>query len=105
MANTDVSFQELRFNVRNPEYTDVYVFIEITGGEYMGCVQGWHYKRFPADIPTSDIFQSIFSNEENALSWPFKKPEQSEEDKAAEYLADRERELLDAASKKLLGNL
>lgn len=60
-------FDELRFDVRDPEETHVYVFVR-GEGDCPFFIHGWHHKAFPAVMTTLEI-QSLLWNGEDPLLW------------------------------------
>lgn len=75
MSDCHVYYDELRFDVRDPEMTEVYVFIR-TEGDCPHMLMGWHYKAFPASQTTQDIFAAMWDGKENPMMWPLKAPPQ-----------------------------
>lgn len=70
MADTHISYDIIRMDVRNPEKTEVCVFITNLSRDGLFGVHGWHHKSFPPDITTTQIMQAWSSGEENPLLWP-----------------------------------
>lgn len=70
MANAEVYFDELRFDVRDPDALHVYVFIR-GEGDCPFMVHGWHHKAFPASTTAADVLKSFTFSEggENPLLW------------------------------------
>ena len=62
----------VRFDVRDPEITHVYVACH-GGGDYPIGVDGWHYKAFPARMSAIDILKDHVAD---FLLWPQKAPEE-----------------------------
>lgn len=75
MANTEIAYQEIRIDVRDPELTQVYVMIDNLSNDGMIGVQGWHHKTFPARMSVLDIIQAWSDGKEDPLMWPQKAPE------------------------------
>ena len=73
MANTIVEYHEIRFDVRNPELTHMYVFIKALNDSPIG-VEGWHHKVFPASMSILDIMQSWNDGNEEPLIWSLEAP-------------------------------
>lgn len=69
MANTGVAYQEIRIDVRDPNLTHVYIFVEIVSGEHMHGVEGWKHKVFPATMSMLAIMQAWAEGKENPLLW------------------------------------
>jgi hypothetical protein len=76
MANTVISCDEIRFDVRDPEITHCYVFINNLSNDGMLGVHGWHHKAFPSRMSVTDIMQAWQNGEEDPLMWPQQAPEQ-----------------------------
>lgn len=74
MANTLIAYQEVRMDVRDPEITHVYVYIENLSKDGMLGVEGWHYKAFPARMSMLDILQAWNAGTEDPLMWPLNAP-------------------------------
>lgn len=74
MANTLIAYQEIRIDVRDPELTQVYVFIENLSNDGMMGVQGWHHKTYPASMSSLAILQSWSDGKEDPLFWPLNAP-------------------------------
>lgn len=74
MANTGIAYQEVRINVRDPQLTHVYVFVEIVSGEYMHMVEGWRHKVFPAAMSMQDILKAWAEGKEDPLLWDMGAP-------------------------------
>lgn len=72
MADTLVAFQEIRIDVRDPELTQVYVFIENTSNDGCNWIEGWHHKTFPARMTSVEILGSW--EEDSPLLWAMKAP-------------------------------
>lgn len=73
MANTGIAFQEVRFNLREPELTHVYVLIEIVSGEHMHMVEGWRHKVFPASLNIQDIMKA-WADGDDPMMWDMGAP-------------------------------
>lgn len=69
-----MTFQELRFDVRDTDVTHVYVLIE---GLDDWCRPGWHHKAFPANMPVLTIMQAWAVGDEDPRTWPLQAPEVS----------------------------
>lgn len=74
MADTPISYDEIRFDVRDPEITHAYVFIRDMDGSFP-LVRGWHYKAFPARMSVKDIMDAWHEGKEAPIMWPLKAPE------------------------------
>ncbi len=73
MANTPVSYDEIRIDVRDPELTHAYVYVRDMDGSFP-IVRGWHHKAFPASMSTLDIMNAWAEGKENPLMWPRNAP-------------------------------
>lgn len=74
MANTVISYDEIRMDVRDENFTHVYVWITNVSKDGMFGVEGWHHKAFPASMSTFDIMKAWFDGKEDPLLWEFKDP-------------------------------
>lgn len=74
MANTPISYDEIRFDVRDPNQTHVYIFIRDVDGSFP-IIRGWHYKAFPATMSALDIMQAWANGQEEPMMWPMKAPD------------------------------
>lgn len=61
-------YDELRFDVRDPEVTHVYVFIRAEG-DCPFMVHGWHHKAFPATTTTMDIHALLWKYGDDPVLW------------------------------------
>jgi hypothetical protein len=74
MANTIINYDEIRFIVTDPQFTDVYVYISARNDVPIH-VQGWHHKRYPANLPTSHVHAILMTTKDDSpLYWPIKPP-------------------------------
>lgn len=73
MADTKIAYQEIRIDVRHPELTEVYVYIENLSRDGFQ-VEGWHHKTFPASMSSIQILQAWADGKEDPVMWPFKVP-------------------------------
>lgn len=73
MGNCATFYDELRFDVRDPEFTHVYCFIR-GEGDCPFMVHGWHHKAFPKDIPTNELFNRIWTGHEDPVMWEREAP-------------------------------
>lgn len=74
MADCKYSFDEIRFDVRDPEITHVWVFLSVDDPTGMDCphmVAGWHHKKFPASISTLDLHKH---HVKDAVMWASEAP-------------------------------
>ncbi|NUX58700.1 hypothetical protein [Paraburkholderia youngii] len=71
MADSSYEMVEVRFDVRDPDQTHVYVYIEAHGDSPF-MVQGWHHKAYPASLSTSEIHQRLAmgKNDDSPVLWP-----------------------------------
>ena len=74
MANTVISYDEVRIDVRDPKLTHAYVFVRNMSNDGMLGVQGWHHKVFPADMSMLAIMQAWADGKEDPLLWPLEAP-------------------------------
>ena len=70
MADSGYLYEWLFVDTRDEQVTHVYVALRATGDSPLG-VQGWHYKAFPARVPTIDILKNHISE---AVMWPQQAP-------------------------------
>jgi hypothetical protein len=69
MGACSVSYDEIRFDVRHADVTDVYVYCRLTG-DCPQMLEGWHFKSFSAGLTTAHIHGKLFSDDEhNPISW------------------------------------
>lgn len=73
MANTKIAYQEIRIDVRHPELTEVYVYVENLSRDGFP-VEGWHHKTFPASMSSIQILQAWAEGKEDPVMWSFKVP-------------------------------
>ncbi|WP_107865327.1 hypothetical protein [Agitococcus lubricus] len=73
MANTVIAYDEVRFDVRNKEITECYVFINNMSNDGLIGVHGWHFKAFPASMSIMDIMKEWAAGDD-PLMWPQKSP-------------------------------
>lgn len=71
MANSTVTFREIRFVIKDA-FTECYVLLEAGGDSPLG-VQGWHYKVFGPETPIIDILP-LFAGDDDPVLWPLKAP-------------------------------
>jgi hypothetical protein len=70
MADSTYEYVEIRFDVRDPQQTHCYVYIE-TRGDSPHMIQGWHHKAYPATMSTRDIHNVLCSDKEHdPIYWP-----------------------------------
>ncbi len=70
MGQCAIAYEEIRFDIRDEQVTECYVFIGAEGDCPIG-LQGWHHKTFPARISLADIcLQQIAES----LAWPLQAP-------------------------------
>jgi hypothetical protein len=75
MANCLYNIDEIRFDVRDPEWTNVYVYLETNGSDCPFMVQGWHHKAYPHTMTTDAIHAKLRSTEEDdPVLWPRRAP-------------------------------
>jgi hypothetical protein len=74
MGNCTIFYDELRFDVRDPEATHVYVFIRAEG-DCPFNLHGWHHKAFPKDIPTHALYSHIWNDDKSdPITWEREAP-------------------------------
>ena len=73
MANTPISYDEIRFDVREPEITHVYVYVRDMDGSFP-IVRGWHHKAFPSSMSALDIMKAWADGKEDPIMWPLNAP-------------------------------
>ena len=74
MANTLATFEEIRFDIRDPKLTNCYILIK-NEGEYLAGLQGWHYMVFSSDVDCLQILADLKSGKlESPCLWPLKAP-------------------------------
>lgn len=73
MGNCSVIHDEMRFDVRNPEFTTVYVFLR-GEGDCPHFIHGWHRKDFAKTIPMDEIFNKIWTGHETPMTWERENP-------------------------------
>ncbi len=73
MANTVISYDEIRFDTRDEQLTECYVYINNLSNDSMLGVQGWHHKTFPARMSVMDIMKA-WGDGDDPLLWPQKAP-------------------------------
>ena len=69
MANSPISIDIIQFDVRNPDLTEVYVFLTDIEGDapYM---HGWKHKSYPAKFSTLEIHGMLFTADaHNPFLW------------------------------------
>lgn len=78
MANTIITYDEVRFDTRDEQITHCYVFINNRSNDGTLGVHGWHYKAFPARMSVTDIMIAWRDGQENPLLWPQQAPNNKE---------------------------
>lgn len=69
-----ITYDEIRFDVRQPDLTDVYVFVSGEGDCPMQAL-GWHHKAFSGRHTTRDIHALLFTSDEyDPVTWPRRSP-------------------------------
>jgi len=74
MADTKISYDEIRIDVRDPEITKVYVFVTNISEDGFP-VGGWYHKTFPARMSMLDIIQAWATGKEEPIMWAKQAPE------------------------------
>lgn len=68
MADTKIEYQELRFDIRDPQITHAYVAVKNVS--YDGFpVGGWYHKAFPARMSVLDILKEVAEGREDIIMW------------------------------------
>ncbi len=73
MANTQISYDEIRIDVRDPELTHVYVAVTNQSNDGFP-VGGWYHKVFPARMSVLDIIQAWANGDEDPIMWAKQAP-------------------------------
>ena len=73
MGNCTIFYDELRFDVRDPQALHAYVFIRCEG-DCMHTLHGWHHKAFPVTTTTQEVVTAIFNGETDFLTWEREAP-------------------------------
>ena len=73
MADTHVFYDEIRINIQNEAFTDVYVFVRAYPDPPFN-LPGWHYKQFPGERTSQDIVQLIFTGQDSPMAWERRDP-------------------------------
>lgn len=79
MGQAAVEYIEIRFDVRNPETTNVYVLCRGLG-DCPHFIDGWHHKAFPAGISMQEIINNHLWKDEDPILWEHKAPEEHQND-------------------------
>lgn len=80
--NTGYDLKEIRVIV-GPKLNHCFVWIKITSGDYMPCVDGWHYKA--TTLPALDFLAESLAKSEQLL-WPQMAPPEPTNREAYEAL-------------------
>lgn len=72
MANSTVTFKEIRFVGLDTDLTHCFVLCEAGGDSPLG-VQGWHHRAYPAEKSVLDIVASLAKDD--PVMWPQASPE------------------------------
>lgn len=68
MANAAVYYDEVRFNVRKEDETEVFIFCRFEGDSPLRT--GWRKKSYPASLSTVEIHNMLFkTSEDSPLYW------------------------------------
>lgn len=73
MGKCSTFFDELRFDVRDPEATHVYAFVRAEG-DCPFFVYGWHHKAFPKSMMTQEIMALLANGTEDMMAWEREAP-------------------------------
>jgi hypothetical protein len=68
MANTVISYDEIRFDVRDEQITNVYVAVRNVSQDGFP-VGGWYHKAFPARMSMIEILQAWADGKEDPVMW------------------------------------
>jgi hypothetical protein len=77
MGDCHLFHDEIRISVRDPEKTELWVYIRGEGDCPFQCL-GWHYKAFPSTITSHEVLQRWAEGLENPLGWERQNPPQTE---------------------------
>jgi len=73
MGDCHLYHDEIRISVRDPQKTEVWVFLRGEGDCPFQCC-GWRHKAFPASVTSMDILTMWGNGEQNPLDWPRQDP-------------------------------
>lgn len=73
MGNCSVFHDEVRFDIRDPEFNHVYVFIRAEG-DCPFFVYGWHHKAFPKAMMPHEIMALLADGKEDSMQWEREAP-------------------------------
>lgn len=73
MGDCTLVHDEVRISVRDPEKTELWVYLRGVGDCPYQCI-GWRYKAFPPTANCIDVIAMYASGEENPLDWERKDP-------------------------------
>lgn len=74
MVKSKLAFQELRVDFRQPEATEIFIYLDNLGNVDLAVGQGWHYKSFPSSISLMEILQACVDGKEQPATWSHKSP-------------------------------
>lgn len=74
MAHPNISYQEIRFDVKDGQMTHCYILLDDLSEGVKPGIRSWRYKAFPASMTVLDIVQAWYDGREQPLSWPQKSP-------------------------------
>lgn len=77
MGDCSVFYDEIRFSVRDPDKTEMWVFIRGEGDCPFQAL-GWHYKTFPSSVTTMQILAQWAAGAEDPLKWERRDPPPTE---------------------------
>jgi hypothetical protein len=77
MGDCTLFHDEIRFSVRDPEKTEVWVYLRGEGDCPFQCI-GWRYKAFPPSVKPMDILVSWSVGDYDPLDWERKDPPPTE---------------------------
>ena len=77
MGDCHLFHDEIRISVRDPEKTELWVYIRGEGDCPFQCL-GWHYKAFPSTVTSLEVLQRWAEGLEDPLYWERRNPPQTE---------------------------
>ena len=84
MTDSTHSIDEIRFDVRDPTITHVYVYLSAHGDSPF-FVQGWHHQVYPATMTTLELHKLIVTTgAHDPVTWPREAPPELKTTEAGE---------------------
>lgn len=71
MADSTCEIEEIRFNFRDEDLTEVFVLVKQTDADILPGIQGWHHKTFSAKKSIDTLLGEIAAGH---LLWPLQAP-------------------------------